>query len=414
MGLKDLQTASIKSSTGQTVDFEFEDIVTSVDNKTSVFELANGDGTYIQSRGKTSLRLPMNCIFSGVNYEDASEAFLNILLTPGISILTHPIYDSVNVIPISTIERTDALKTAANQVVYRVEFWETIDINEEAVSEETAYQALDNLNEASYLSFEASAELGDPKEQANFRYRVLEDINSFKTQMKAASEKVEAVQKKIENQSDSILRGVDSLVGDPLSLAMQTLVLIGEPRRTKNLMTDKLKAYKNLSDIILEKTFETTVASINDFHLKRITCQAIIANIAVGSIENTEWETKNEFLEAAEELSAIFDSFRLWYDNSYDDIESTTLGKSTNDVGSGILELKKLIAICIKNLITKSLQAKTEIRYKLASVRTALDLCYELYGSLDWSVFDKFVRQNSIVCNEFHFLPRGREIVYYI
>jgi len=412
MGLRNLDIASYKSPSSQVVDFDYEDLSSEIEKKTTVFESAIGDGTYVQDWGNTSGRFPMLCIFHGDDYIDRAKAFVTALLEKGAGTLTHPIYGDVNVFATGVINRTDPLVTNSGEIVFSVTFHETITLDE--TTETSLAQSFEDLNEASYLTFSDNMKLDDPGDKAAFRYRVVESVSAAKSALKQSSEAVAKVQDKTDDIADSITRGIDTTLGDPLTLARQVQILIGEPRRTRELIKDKITAYHNMALSIFEDTInEATLEAANLFHLNNLIAKAILANMSLAMLD-ADYETKTEHIVAIDTLMTEMESYRVWYDANYDVLEPSTLEPSQVNTGDGLWELRAVMTGVSARLIEMATTAKTEMRMTLSAERTPLDLCFELYGTVDFDIFDKFVGHNEIVGDEWFLIPKGKDIVWYI
>jgi prophage DNA circulation protein len=416
MSLQDLQKASYRSPSGITVEFDYEDIEVRVEKKVSVFENAVGNGTYIQSNGHTSGRYPMRAYFHGFGFEYEAETFLRALLEDGEGVLTHPVWDYVNVVPVGEIRRVDPLKSGAGQVIYEVEFFETtgLQIGETGGLE----QAFDDLENAGAMDFTDGVFLGDAPSKSSFRNNVESTIKKMSVSMAPASGAIAQTQEGIEDTVDSIHRGMDSLLGDPLSLARQIQILIGEPRRSDELSRSKTLAYTNLAwDIFngsLAESRTYTQESINLFHLNYMIAKSLIGNIAMTMEKSSEYLTKADFVDAATSLMDLSDAYQIWRDDNFDAIEQAEISRQHMDVGGGGSEMQHLVSMVASSLFARALRAKSEIREPLRSDRTPLDLCFEYYGTTAFSVLDRFIVTNQLAGDEIILIPRGRSIVRYV
>ena len=123
-----IREAAYNSPSGARFTFDFENVSQSVEKKTTGFEFPDADGTYVQDMGHSGRRYPLRVFFWGDDYDQEAEAFETALLERGIGKLEHPIYGVKDVVPFGTITRRDDLKTAANQAILDVTFWETINL----------------------------------------------------------------------------------------------------------------------------------------------------------------------------------------------------------------------------------------------------------------------------------------------
>jgi prophage DNA circulation protein len=416
MSLDNLQRAKYKSPNGITTEFDYEDIESSVDKKTAVFENAIGDGTYVQSNGHTSGRFPMRCFFSGYSYVTSAETFLAAILEDGEGVLTHPVHGDITVVPVGTITRVDPLKTGAGQIVFDVGFFETTGLQ---IGETGGFaQAFDALSIASAMDFTNGLQLPDAVSKAGFRSKLKSMMGKVSSAMAKASGAVGKIQEGIEDTGDSINRGVDTLLGEPLALARQCQILIGEPRRQAELARNKIKGYTNLANDIFRGTLAEPSKYahdlINTFHLNKMLAKSLIGNTAMMMTQSTEYLTKADYIDAAESLMNLKEDYVTWRDANYDNLELDTISAPNMDTGGGESELTQLVASVASDLFSKALQAKTEVREPLTSDRTPLDLCFEFYGTTAFDVLDMFVKTNQLGGDELILIPKGREVVWYV
>jgi prophage DNA circulation protein len=408
--------AIYQSPSGAKIPFDYEDITSSVATKSAVFELAAGDGTYVQPGRRTGGRFPMMVFFSGKDRMKKASAFLKALLEPGQGVLTHPVYGDVAVIPVGDIGRSDPFVSAGNQVVFTVDFYETTGLQ---IGQESNRKSMfDSLMDASAVDFSEKVALGDVVDAASFKNKVTAVTKSIKAALKRASQGVGAITQKIEDAGDSIDRGIDLLVGQPLALARQTQILIGEPRRQVSGARAKLAAYKDLAGSIFSGTTAElssyTKDYVNSFHQDKMVASAIVANSAMLAADTDDFFTRLDYINAADDLEALLDDYQGWHDENYAAIESSDIDGATVDTGDGLSELRELAAASISDLITRSLQAKTQFKTAITSDRTPIDLCFELYGTTKHDTMDLFLYTNQVAGDEHFLIPKGREIVWYV
>ena len=151
-----LKQAAYITPSGNRITFDYEDVSMNVDKRTSAFEFPEVNGTYIQDNGHSGRRFPLNIFFWGSDYDLESNAFLDALLESGVGQLDHPIYGLRDVVPFGTIERIDNLKTAANQAIFQVLFWETTGIiypTNQSDPATGALGAIEDFNEGASIQF---------------------------------------------------------------------------------------------------------------------------------------------------------------------------------------------------------------------------------------------------------------------
>lgn len=410
--------AVYKSPSGVRIPFDFEDVDSSISTKASVFENASGNGTYVQPNGHTSGRFPMVAIFHGDGYEAKAEAFIGALIEPGVGQLTHPSYATpISVVPVGEITRVDAYKTAANQAKISISFFETTGL--QIGAEGSLPQLYDSFVDAAAVDFSDKTRLATASDRQNFKNKLRTAVKTVQQVMKIASQGAAGTIGLIEDAGDSVDRGIDLLVGQPLALARQTQILIGEPRRQANGVRSKLDGYQNLAaDIFLgiaEAPSKYSNERLNNFHMDRLTAGSIVANYAVLATDGSdEYDTRADYILEAERLKLLLEDYQDWADDNYTALAETYISKSSTDTGGGVDELRAIVGWALSDLITKSFSAKTEMRAALANDRTPIDLCFELYGTTEVETMDLFLYSNGINGDEHLIIEKGREIVWYV
>lgn len=406
-----------KSPTGTTISFDFEDLDHSVSLKKGVFEKASGSGTYVQDNGITGGRFPIACIFHGRGYEKNARAFVSSVVEPGTGILYHPAYEKeLYVKPVGDVKRSDKFVSGIGEIVIEVEFYETIPLR--SGSGAGSGSVFEDHMDAAANEFARKVKISSVSDAVSFKNRVSRMTARVKTAMKKASTPISKVSKEMDAISDSINRGIDVVIGDPLALARQCQILIGAPRREANNINAKLRAYTELANNIFVGTITEPGRyfndTINQFHLDKLTAQSIAANFAEISKDTSELVTRSDYFRQAESSISLLESYQEWHDRNYAVIESIYVDESNTDTGDGIVELHKLTEGACGKLLSDADKAKTLIEIELYGDRTPIDLCFELYGTTGFEAFDNFIDMNQIVGDEYFLIPKGRKIVYLV
>ncbi len=410
-----LLPASYKSPSGVFATFFYENVSETFIKKTSAHNFPDADGTFIQDHGVTSRQYPMRVIFWGDRYDLESSIFSSILRERGVGLLTHPMYGVKNVVPFGAITRRDDLKTAANQAIFDVTFWETIpDIfpaSQVSLSDEVQ-AALDAYKEATGISYAEQVEIDTVNQQV-----VLEDTNlsllqRTKLALQGIANTVAAVQNQFDAIFDSINNAIDILIDAPLTLAQQTIDLIQSPARAFTSITARLNAYKNLADTVMfnaSNVFDIYSPddpdSNNNFHTNELYLTGYISGQVV-AVLNTQFATSTDAIAAADLILDQFDNMTQWRDLNYE-----ALGQIDNS--ATYQTLQAAVSLAVGFLIQISFSLKQEHIIVLDRARTIIDLEAELYGTLDENL-DFLIRTNNLSGSEILELPAGRSILYYV
>lgn len=408
-----IREAAYTSPGGDRITFAYENVRKTVDKKTTGFEFPDADGTYVQDLGHTGRRYPLRVFFWGDDYDQDAGQFEAALLERGIGRLEHPIYGTIDVVPFGTITRRDDLKTAANQAVVEVTFWETIGLIYPAAQTDPAsavLSAVDEYNASAAAEFEDVTSLDSAVEQASFKNSYEALLDSARAGLQTVADAQESVQKQFDAIYDSINEGIDVLIAQPLTLAFQTTQLLQSPARVLTNIQARLDAYGDLANSIISgdgavvKPGNDSTNS-NQFHTNDLYASTYVTGSVV-SVVNNEFTTKTEALEAAERVLTQLEDVTNWRDDNFQSLEEV-------DSGAAYQQLQEAVALTAGFLVEISFSLKQERRIVLDRNRTIIDLAAELYGSVD-DQLDFLINSNGLTGSEILELPRGKEIVYYV
>lgn len=399
-----LREAAYNSPSGQRFVFQYEDVSERFDKKTSSFDFPDADGTYVQDTGSTSRRYPLNIIFWGADYDETARSFMDALAERGPGVLEHPIYGQVDVLPFGQIARRDDLKTAANQAVIEVTFWGTIGVvypeSQDDAAADTA-QAVEDTNAAVADEFAEVSDLEGALEQATLREKFQSVVDNVESGLQAVADTRDDVARKFSEVKDSIDAGIDTLVAEPLSLAFQTAQLIQAPARAAASIQDRLQAYRDLADSIISGDGARTS---NEFLSEDVTVSGAVSGSVVSAL-NTDFETRSEALQTAEEILDQFERANDWREGEY-----TRFGLI--DTGGAYQQLQRTVALAAGYLVEISLNLAQERAIVLDRARTIIDLASELYGEVD-ARLDFIIATNELTGSEILELPAGKRVLYY-
>jgi len=414
-----LLTAKYTAPSGASIEFDYEDVSRSVDKKTGEFTFPNSNGSFIQDSGSRGRRYPVESIFWGDDYDFAAQSFEDLLSEIGPGVLNHPLYGTFDVIPSGTITRRDNLKTGGNQATVAVTF---IDVTG-AVYDPTgrAYDssqgnpsagviaAVDEYNTAAADQFAENVDTDKTSALVSLKngYLAAKDVTT--NVLDKIAETKAAVEKIYNAVNDSINNGIDTYIGRPLDLAFQTAILIQAPARATALIRDRLDSYGNLAESIYSQLpFTPTLdgQANNKFRVAELYGSTFVSGQIV-SVINNEFETKTEAIESAAFILEQMDQITEWRDDNFE-----SLGEI--DTGESYRKLQEAVAICVGFLVEISFSLKQERNILLDRDRSIIELCGELYGSLETHDIDFFINSNNLSGDEILELKAGREIVYYV
>lgn len=406
-----IREAAYTSPSGKRYTFEYENVSLSVTKHTIAYDFPDAIGTHIQDLGRSGRKFPLRVIIWGENYDQEAADFVDAVLEPGVGKLEHPIYGVINTVPFGQIKRRDDLKTSANQAIIEVSFWETIGTvfpSSQVDPAASVIQSVDEFNDASSQQFRFQMELDTVAEQSQVKGSYQLVLDSVDGVMGVIADTQKEVQNQFDAVRDSINSSIDTLLGDPVTLAFQSLILVQAPARANAAIAARLDGYRTLVDSMITQTFELSLnAEIpNQFHSADLFAGAYISGAAL-SVVNNQFETKADALLAADFILTMMDDYTAWRDVQFETLEQI-------DTGESYQQLIEAVGVAAGFLVQISFTLKQEKLFTTVRQRNFLELCAELYGNVNDDTLDFFINSNDLTGQEIIEIPTGREIVYYV
>ena len=408
-----VREAAYTSPSGTRLLFGYENVSVSVSKKASAFDFPDADGTYIQDLGHTGRKYSLRLFFWGADYDIEADAFTSALLEKGTGKLDHPIYGTKNVVPLGAIKRRDDLKTAANQAIIEMVFWETTGVvypTSQTDPASAVLSAVSEYNDAAAVEFEEVTNLDLATERATFKNTYTSLLDSAQTGLQAVADTQADVQKQFNDVNDSINNGIDVLVEQPLTLAFQTAVMLQAPARAITNIEARLSAYGGLAASIISGDNAVQQPGLdpdnsNTFHTNDLYASTYVTGSILSAVNN-RFETKTDALSAADLVLQQFADVAAWRDDNFQSLSEV-------DAGAAYQQLQEAVALAAGFLVEISFTLKQERSIVLTRARTIIDLVAELYGTVD-DQLDFFIDTNNLTGSEILEVPRGRELVYYV
>lgn len=387
-----LKEGAYIAPSGNRYVFAYEDLSRSFDKKTSSHDFPSAIGTYVQDNGRTGRKYPLTAFFSGANCDTDADAFEDALAEIGRGKLEHPIYGTVDVVPFGTVTRNDALKTAANQSVVEVTFWETIPLVYPIPQTDPASNILASAAEVG----EGLYDLPMVSNFQAFKAKFESTLATVQSVLGAITDIKNAVESAVLTAKSYLDQGVGGILG-----AIQTVVeIMALPSTISSTFKSKFASYKVMLDQVLGSNQDDAT-----FEANRIFASAIVTGAVVVAVE-TEFTTSGDALNAADNILSALDDITSWSDT-----QTAELGLI--DTGEAYEAVLDAVSLTAGYLIEISFTLKKERKIVLTRSRTIIDLAAELYGEID-SILDFFINSNEFTGSEIIEIPRGREVLYYV
>ena len=422
-----LKEAAYTSPSGDRMRFDYEDLSCRIIKKTTGFNFPDADGTYVQDHGLAGRQYPMRVIFWGKDCDLIARGFEILLEEKGPGKLEHPIHGIKNVVPFGTITRRDDLKTAANQVIFDVVFWDTIGIaypESQSDPESDANAALDAFQLAQMAQIDQQVSLSTPLEEASFINQMQSSMQDVTNVLTAIAEVQQAVLDEFNEYAELAGSALDN-VGNILAIAQNVQNMIAAPSNAADSLAAQMDAYNNLAQNIFGSNDAISVPTTgpnaagtdrsdsNKFFARDLFACSYVTSSARSTINN-EFKTRSAALAAAEQLETQLGVAMEWREANYKSLGSATVPSNAGaDMGDAYALLRQSISATMGYLVATSLRLKQERAVVLGRPRSMIDVCGELYGAVD-SQLDFFILSNDLTGSEILELPKGRRIVYYV
>ncbi|MCK5612869.1 DNA circularization N-terminal domain-containing protein [Candidatus Pacearchaeota archaeon] len=406
-----IQDPAYTSPSGERFVFTYEDVSRETDKKTTPFTFPDKDGAFIQDLGAGGRRYPMRIFFWGEDYDIQADAFYLALEEKGAGKLEHPRYGTVNVVPTGKIRQRDDLKTAANQAVFEIEFWQTII---EITFPNAADEATNAVNEiiTEYVAdapgvFDKVLDLVSSNEIVSFSNRITAGVAVVKNNLGKVANTVQGIGVQFNSLYTSITSNISDLVETPITLATDIIELIRLPNRAAASIETQIDSYVNIINTLLETDFSLSLDNQpeNSFAGTDLVVQSAIIGLIEATTKN-EFITKPDAINAADSILSISENSNNWADDNRENLELIDTGEIYQIVNNAsIISAARLVEISFSLL-----QERFTI---IDRPRTFVDLCAELYGELD-PKYDFIINSNNLTGSEILELPLGKEIKYYV
>jgi hypothetical protein len=425
-----LKEAAYKSPKGTRIKFKYEEVSMEVTLRHSLFEFNGVNNGYIQQNGYGSRRYPMLCIFTGITCDLEAAAFVVALLEPGYGTLEHPLYGSIpSVTPFGDITRRDDLVNNANQTILEVTFWTSTGAeypSNTGSPKNEIESALGGFDVVAAQSFANKTQLSKVAQALSAMATVRKFLREASQELGKISDSVSTVNRQFRDLQSTINFGLDVLIGQPLLLAQQISNLVKAPGKALTGIQQRLEGYEAFAARVFGSSSGNPALTLisgvalpvrttkiaNDFHISDLFAMSAVAGSIV-SVLNHQFTTKPEALAAAETILDQLNTAIEWREAGFaalGDVEA--IGAYQVDTGETQQALEHAAALTAGFLIQISFSLIPERRVVLDRSRTIIDLCAELYGSVD-DRLDFLITSNNLSGSEILELPKGKRIVYY-
>ncbi|MCP4472787.1 MAG: hypothetical protein GY815_19275, partial [Gammaproteobacteria bacterium] len=247
-----------------------------------------------------------------------------LLLARGVGWLEHPIFGTVDVVPFRTISPGDELRPGAHRARAEVPFWETIGLiypTSQADPAAEVQASLEAFRTKAAETFEDNTDLQDAVGQASLESTYLGLLSTARGALTTIAGTLDSVDSIFNAVSASVNQGIDVLIKTPLTLALQTAIMVQAPSRATALIEDRLSAYSDLLTSITtgegaRVSPDSNSKGSNTFHATDLFAGSYVSG-SVSSAVNNRFKTRGGALAAAEVLLEQLDTLTEWRDAGF-------------------------------------------------------------------------------------------------
>jgi hypothetical protein len=424
-----IREAAWTSPSGTRILFDYEEVSRETEKRGKAFEFPGVNDAYVQQGGFGPRRCPIRAIFSGNDCDRIATAFEKAVLESGVGKLDHPLYGSFKATTLGTVSRKDDLVGALNMSTVEVTFWSTTGVVYPSTTSDPGNEidaALAGFDVAAAQRFSDAVSLPGAIQKSGLLASVRKLLGGVSAGLQSIADATSSVNREFRDIQSTVNFGLDVLVGQPLLLAQQIGNLITAPARALAGIEDRLDGYSDFAHSMFDSPqghpeigleHGSDIASrvtriANDFHTTDLFALYGVAG-AVLSVNSATFTSKPQALSAAVAILTLLDEANDWRDAGFSALGGVAaIGGYQVDTGESIVALRDAVALAAGFLVQLSFTLVAEKRIVLDRDRTIVDLCAELYGSVD-DRLDFLIATNDLTGSEILELPRGREILYY-
>jgi len=444
-----IKDARYTSPSGSEFTFAFGNVSRTTELKTMVFTYPMLNGATVQHQGRGAMTFPLACIFHGAYCMEEATSFEEALYERGVGELQHPIYGTHRVKPTGNIVREDPLVTGMNQSIVTITFTQHLDDDDETTLNEVAANVIDENYElfesAAAADFaEAMASIETVGEQLavvaaletqaqsiidNTEPLAMSDRRSFADWLASANELKDSI-RRLHDRGISAARRVEATYVRALNIARLTLRLMRLPSRLAITLSSKIYGYATLTAILINQfrndPFDMEKTK-NAFAAARLGLSGAVATIASGAAistaeaaamsganatpdaevsQNPGTTSREEAVETAARILDMLETITTFSDarigqNIFVDADSASY-----------INLKMLVLQSVKLIMNASFALPMQRVFTLDRDRQVIELCAELYGTVDF--LDSFIISNNFNIDEIELLPMGTRVLHYV
>jgi hypothetical protein len=449
---RDLLEAKYFSPSGKEFVFLWEVSEKETPLKTGIFTFPDKDGGHVQHQGRGPASFPITCIFNGDDSIKMANDFEEALAERDVAELQHPVYGIKKVIPTGNIKRKEDYVNSINESHVTITFTETITDDDptklETVAADELEKDFEEFSETAAVDFAESIIAENIGEQLQLQSTLEDQANMLNDNLSGvvSSSNVSDVTgtatrnnkladfitstKELKDNIKTMFKSAEGVVQKCLNIGRLALNLMKLPSRIIININEKIKGYTQLVTQMI-KQFKNDPFGTNNiknsFASTRLVLSGSIASLASGAaLSIAESATRNNNTSSSVYFSSTgvlsretAISVALALNNllqTIQDFEDTKIEQNMfiDSNASSYLLLIELVHNSIELILNVSFSLPMRRTITLDRDRNFIELCAELYRSVESYYIDRFISENDFNIDELEIIPMGREVSYYV
>lgn len=370
------------------------------------FDFPNKAGTLAkrgQPKGRT---FPIEIYFQGDDHLDEAESFRISANDPRNWVITHPLYGSLTVCPVSM----DANNDDSNVTVFTIPVIETIteDNPQLTVSPIDKIAADVTLtNESLSISFgnDVTPRVPDVNDMARNNQTL------YSAGAKVVKNDIDA--EAYFNAFNTANSAIINATAEPLAAIRTIQSVITYPALFKNAVRERIALFTSQMN-----SLRLTLSGIADRNQKKLfenNAGSLIAAVSLASANpiDGDYGNRSNVIASISPLVSMYNQYIV----DLDSLQSTNGGSIDSYIpdADSLIRLNELVNFTIANLFDIALGAKQERSIMLEEDSNIIILAHRLYGlTPDDKTIEDIINQNNLGINSILQIRKGERIIYYV
>lgn len=420
---KRISEGKYTSPSGKESVFLWGSLSKETDLKTGLFTFPDKDGAVVQHQGAGATSFPLTCIFNGANCMELADAFEAMLFERGVGELQHPVYGIHKVVPHGKVKRVDDMLSGLGDSVIELTFVKVITDDVFPKLKQIEVDEIDEkyntFADCACKDFAEGLKFESVDEKLKIQADLKTILETLKNSLIGVSDGLSANLKMCKQSVNEMFVHADTVAGAGLNVARVVLNTIAYPSKLANNISEKTKGYSLLVSKLITQ-FKNDPVGINNVANSIMTTRLVLggaiaslaSGVALQSVSVSEFDISQNVLTRSDAMNAGLEIINMFETIKQFDDAKVSLNSFVDTNSEFYFLLQDLVYQCVLIIVNSSFVLPIRRTIILDRDRQLLELCAELYGSLDY--IDNLIFENKLKADDIILLPMGKEISYYV